>query len=264
VRTAPAAVLVLLLAAAAAPEDSPPAVMAAPMGAHGRLAITAEPGDNWQHEFRTGLISRMTTVPQMAFWLEDPDGDFVATIFVTHKGATEDWGGAAGEIKRESALPVWYHKHRSAGVELMTLCMGCHGLRRSTDKAVKDKPELDAITGATPRDAFTRQWSVPERVPLGDYVVRAEINQSLDWNDTYRKDLPETSPDYGGEDASSGQPSVVYSGSITIGEVPASVALSAVGHGDPSGRTGVVFEDLDGLTTALSIVDSIGVAFTAP
>ncbi|MBN2380906.1 hypothetical protein JXM67_14000 [candidate division WOR-3 bacterium] len=53
-----------------------------------------------------------------------------------------------------------------------------------------------------------------------------------------------------------GQPSVVYRGRIAPGE---EVTLEPIGHGHPSGDNGLVYPDLSGLSTALSIIESIRV-----
>jgi hypothetical protein len=42
------------------------------------------------------------------------------------------------------------------------------------------------------------------------------------------------------------------------------VSLSVVGRGHPAGDTGDLYRNLDGISTAMSIVESIEVRFVAP
>jgi hypothetical protein len=227
----------------------------------GRLVLTVKEGAAWLHTFSFGGHGSVTARPQMAFWLEDAQGKFVATIYVTHKGATEDWGAPRGteaeRPTRPSALPVWSHKHREIGVVPMSSCAACHAKRKAADKSTAGIPTLDAITSATPEAGFTREWAVPTAVKPGTYVVRAEINHSLDWNDTYREGAAETDPNWGGGRTGSGQPSLVWQATIEIGAKAADVKLKPFGHGHPSGATGDVTPDLKTLTTALHIVEAV-------
>ena len=44
--------------------------------------------------------------PQIAIWLEDKDGNYLSTVYVTHKIATQSWL-MAGKNRRKEALPHW-------------------------------------------------------------------------------------------------------------------------------------------------------------
>lgn len=234
--------------------------------ARGRIVVTVKEGEGWLHTFSFGGRGTVSARPQMAFWLEDTQGNFVATVYVTHKAATEDWGIPRGlepvQPTRPSALPVWSHKHREIGVVPMSTCAACHARRKAKDKSTAGDPALDAITSATPEAGFTREWVVPAAVMPGTYIVRAEINHSLDWNDTYREGTAETDPNWSGGRAGSGQPSVVWQGTIQIGGEAADATLKPVGHGHPSGATGDVSPELKTLTTALHIVDAVSARYT--
>jgi hypothetical protein len=242
-----------------------PAAREAAGDAGGRLVLSVKDGKHWRHSFRVMLVRKVTTEPQMAFWLEDQAGNFVATIFVTHRAATDDWRASFGEdragLRRPSALPVWRHRHKGGGVQPPASCTDCHAKRRAEDKSTEGVASLDAITGATPASGFTREWSLPAGIRPGIYVIKAEINQAKDFTDVYRADLPEADPNYSGGKSGSGQPSVVWQGTIDLGAGPALATLKPVGHGHPSGASGEVFPDLSTLTTALEIVDSIKVSY---
>jgi len=233
--------------------------------ARGRLVLSVKEGKHWKHSFRVMLVAKVVTEPQMAFWLEDTAGDFVATVFVTHRAATDDWraspGEKAGRIRRPSALPVWRHGHKAGGVQPASTCTACHARRRMEDKSTAGVAELDAITGATPPSGFTREWVLPAGLKPGVYVVKAEINQSRDFTSVFRSDLPESDPNASGGKMGSGQPSVVWQGTITLGAGPTLAVLKPAGHGHPAGADGEVTPDLSALTTALDIVESIRVSY---
>ncbi|MFQ8805259.1 MAG: hypothetical protein ACLR8Y_09425 [Alistipes indistinctus] len=44
----------------------------------------------------------------MAVWTEDMQGNFLSTIYVTHKIATQSWTASGGN-RRKEALPCWCH-----------------------------------------------------------------------------------------------------------------------------------------------------------
>jgi hypothetical protein len=256
------AALVLTAFVGALAADGPDA---ARPDAQGRLVLNVKDGKNWRHSFRVMLVAKVVTEPQMAFWLEDTAGNFVATIYVTHRAATDDWrasfGGDKSKVRVPSALPVWRSKHKSGGVVPASTCTDCHARRAAEDKSTGGVESLDAITGATPPSGFTHEWVVPAGVKPGVYVLKAEINQARDFTDVYRADLPESDPNFSGGKAGSGQPSLVWQGTIDLGGGAALSTLKPVGHGNPAGANGEVSADLSTLTTALSIVETIKVSY---
>jgi hypothetical protein len=230
------------------PEEPPDAVGRAPGGAAptGEAAVTGHG-------------------PQAAFWLEDPMGNFVTTIYVTRRAATEDWLGVAGAPEGRAVtprpLPVWSGKHREIGVEPMASCGACHGKRRSEDKSVEDDPVLEVLSSTASTGSFTREWAVPERVGPGIYGIRAEVNHWMDPNETYANDPVDLDPVHESGPIGSGQPSLVWGGIVEIGPDASEEALVLLGHGHAMGADGELDSDLAGLTTALSIVDSIRVTY---
>lgn len=263
--------VVLTVAACSFPAgaaDAPEGFLRYPVepGPRGTLAVTVHPGEEWVHTFRVMLLVPVDNRPQMAFWLETPDGEFVTTLYVTRRAAFLDWRASPGEdadaIERPSALPVWTHRHVRVGIAPMKSCAFCHG-EHDADEPATDLPP-DAVTSATPETGFVREWAVPERLEPGRYVVRAEINHSKDFNEVYRDDIEDGEPGYSGGSMGSGQPSLVWSGEIVVGDSTASVALEPLGHGHPAGSDGKIVSDLSDLTTARNIIESIEVAYTPP
>jgi hypothetical protein len=258
-------------------------------GAGGRIAISIAPGEHWlrggadavpeSDAERAGeadtegdgpgeAAEAAGDGPQVAVWLEDPAGRFVSTVYVSRRAAVEDWGGVAGAGEGEDVtarpLPVWAGQHRGVGVEPMASCGACHGKRRSDDKATAGDPILEALSGPTPKEGLSREWRIPDRVEPGTYGIRVEVNHWLDPNERYAAVIPAGQPDASGGSLGSGQPSLVWAGTVEIGADPYEAGLALVGRGHPSGASGEVEADLVGLTTALSIVDTIRVSYAPP
>ena len=99
---------------------------------------------------------------------------------------------------------------------------------------------------------------IPGGLKPGNYVVCAEINHSFDYNDIFKKDMPENNRYYSGV---SGQPSLFLLGMLRIGNEPAEILLIPAGHGHPSGKNGNKYRGFEGITSALSIIESIEVKY---
>jgi len=63
----------------------------------GDLRISIEKGDAYLHDFPLFLGISKKNAPQMAVWTEDMQGDFLSTIYVTHKIATQSWTATAAK-----------------------------------------------------------------------------------------------------------------------------------------------------------------------
>jgi len=234
--------------------------------AGGKLIITVKEGENWLSYFPYVLFIKKSKSPQMAFWLENTKGRFVATLYVTKKTAIQDWQDMSFFKKNERvikpvSLPIWLHKHVGAGIHSIETCSLCHDRIKSADKSIEDEPIIDTFTGATPENGFTREWTIPLGLHPGTYIVCAEINHSFDYNDTYQKDLSVNDEFYNGV---SGQPSIILQGVLAIGESETSTVLKTVGHGHSAGKNGGVDGDLNGITSAVNIVRSIEVKYIPP
>ena len=173
-------------------------------------------GKNWKEKMAS----------QCAVWLEDANGNYVRTLYVTQRASKRNWivGPKAG---RPESLPVWYHAANYGSV-----------------KNAPISTEVDAVTSATPKSGivFTAQ--------IGDaeYVIKAEFNTSFDYNDFYTKK----------NSGVNGQPSVVYEAKIPAGEASnGEITLSLAGTGSENGADGKIYEDVSKLTTAKNIVEKI-------
>lgn len=198
-----------------------PAAVPADTGSGPRFAIELSPGEHYRGTTRW-LIFRLPVYPQVAAWVESTDGRYLGTIFVTAKGARQDWIGAPAEGRPE-ALPVWSH------------------LRQG---------ELDAVTAATSSGQTLRESDLAARLPPGSYVVKLETNRSYDYNATY------TAANAG----VGGQPSVIYRALLTIGSGPDKAVFEPFGTGSVDGSDGAVRESLDGIDTALRLFSRMTVA----
>jgi hypothetical protein len=228
--------MAILFLAVVSPRGIPPSEAA-------QLQIGVKAGQHYTHSYKWGII-KLRLVPQIALWLEDEKGQFAANIYITYRSATSKWAGGK-DVRRPAALPVWSHRQ---------------GIRYSDGLYMPDRdhPLPDAVTGATPKDSFTKEWRIPGSLSPGKYVVWAEVNNSFDYNERYQKDLPEGSPDFNAEN---GQPSVVWRGDLVVGSKPAKIILSPFGHGHPMGKDGEIYTNMKGITDALQIVEDIAVEY---
>ena len=179
-----------------------------------KATVSIGAGKNWKEKMSS----------QCAVWLEDADGNYVRTLYVTQRASKRNWifGPKAG---RPESLPVWYHaaKYESA-------------------KGAPVNSDVDAVTAATPKGGV----SFTAEIGDGTYVIKAEFNTSFDYNDFYTKK----------NSGVNGQPSVVYEAKIPSG-AGREIVLSLTGTGSEDGSDGKIYTDVSKLTTAKTIVDKI-------
>lgn len=207
----------------------------------GDIKVEVTKGDEWLHDFSGFLGLDRQNPPQIAIWVEDPEGNYITSVYVSHKAATESWKGNGANRHKES-LPVWSY---ARGVKYPD------GLYMPT----KDNPLVDGVSGATPRGSF----DVKIR-PVGDlkqFVVKVELNHSTDWNDNYPKDAKESDANYSGGKEGSGQPAVVYAAEIDLDSNQTKYTATLIGHSSPDGSNGDIYPDTSLLTSALKIVKEI-------
>jgi hypothetical protein len=233
-------VTVLLALTACIVFSSPVQAAESSNGRH--LSVKVVAGKRYRESAWLG-ISPVRVTPQIAIWLEDDNGKFVDTIYVTRKAATAEWG-ADKSIRRAASLPIWSHRR---GVRYPD------GLYLPT----REKPLPDAVTGATPPGSFDQEWTLPQGVKPGAYLIRVEVNNSFDYNESFRKDLSPTDPYYNTD--YSGQPSLLWEGKVVLGAGHSVANLRPVGHGHAAGKSGEVFKNLDKITDALEILESVTV-----
>ncbi|MEA5006605.1 MAG: hypothetical protein VB022_09360 [Rikenellaceae bacterium] len=207
----------------------------------GDIEIEIKTGDHWLHDFPLFLGLTKKNPPQFVIWLEDTSENYISTVFATYKIATEGWKLNDGNRRKES-LPHWCHQ-RGVVYE--------DGLFIPT----KNHPLTDGITGATPNENKTIKITpVNLKKP---FVIKAEFNHSVDFNNYYPKNAKKGDNNYSGGEMGSGQPAVVYS--ATIYPETKNTVLVLIGHSSSDGSDGDIYQDTQTLTTAKTIVKSINV-----
>jgi hypothetical protein len=189
--------------------------------------------------------------PTFAFWVEDTEGNYIETLYVTNYLATGTYKHARlgegeplskrGPAKRPSTLPYWLHKRniRSDGITYLP---------------TPEKPVPDAITSATPQTSFVLKTVCVSKLPR-KFKVMMEINQPWDYNEYWNKERFPGEFDY----SYSCQPALVYSTEIDLDNLQKEFSLSLIGHSHYSGKNGELFEDTSTLTTAKNIVKKVEV-----
>ncbi|MFC1541083.1 hypothetical protein ACFL50_01395 [Candidatus Latescibacterota bacterium] len=228
-----------------------------------KIVFTVRKGEFWSSRTEGGLFRKNSNAPQMAFWLEDMNGRFLATLYVTKQTAVQDWPDTSyrqghENTEKEAALPIWIYKHIRAGLHPIETCSLCHDRVKSADKSIESISLLNTLTGATPKGSFIREIKIPEGLKPGRYIVCAEINNAIDYNDRFQENLPQQFNRYNGI---SGQPSLLLSGFITTGGQETVTVLNIAGHGHPAGKDGMIYSDMSGITTASDIVLSVEVSY---
>ncbi len=205
----------------------------------GDIVVSVNTGKNWLHNFPLFLGIKKKNPPQFAIWIEDTKGNYITTLFVTYKIATQGWIANNGNRRKES-LPYWCNKR---GVVYND------GLMLPT----KDSPLIDGITGATPKR--DKSIMVDTKGIKKPFVIKAEFNHSTDFNNFYNKDAKKGSENYSGGNNGSGQPAIIYSATIT--SKTTSITLKLIGHSSPDGSNGKLYTNTNRLTSAKYIVENI-------
>jgi len=175
------------------------------------------PGPQYNVPKRFLLFFEIPIYPQIACWIESPDGKYMGTIYVTEGGAKNNYTFAPrGE--RPEALPVW--SHRKVGQVAIP----------------------DAVSGATSETAAQHREVLS--MPLGRYNAYLEVNRAYDYNETYTRS----------NSGVNGQLSIVYRASIIVGKVASAAKFAPIGTGSVDGSDGTLRPGLVGITTALSII----------
>ncbi|MFT6409005.1 MAG: hypothetical protein ACJAQ6_002428 [Arenicella sp.] len=185
-----------------------------------------------------------TTTPQVAFWLEDLAGRYISTIYVTQKisnGSFVPTDNIFKTVSRPESLPYWAHQR---GVSYAD-----NALMPSADNT-----DLDGMTGATPLGNYDVRSKL--NTDLRQFKVMMEINRSYDFNGFYTKDKYPDDAVYSGS-GSSGQPSVIYSTEINLDENQHTYIMTPIGHGHYSGQDGKLYDNFQGIDTALQLVKRV-------
>lgn len=138
-----------------------------------KISVAVNPGEAYSKR-----------APQIAVWVEDSDGTYVGTLFVTKKASGNKWIGSP-KYGRPESLPDWYRA-------------------KGQNPAVKiSKDDLDATTSATPKKGIVISKDL-ELEKGKTYVFKCQANQSFDYNEYYTKK----------NSGVDGQPAVLYTGEI--------------------------------------------------
>ena len=215
-----------------------------------RLTINLEQGEHYIHKMKILPLITIKSPPQIAILLEDSKGNYVETLFVTRRTATQKWRKAPKDktpkdkIRRQESLPYWAH----------TRCVQyADGLYLPT----REEPLPDSITSASPKGGFILNTKMAE--DLKQFRILVEINASLDFNEYFPKDAGVEHDNYSGGDWGSGQPALIYSAEIDLHRAGQNYELQLIGHSSPDGSNGNIYQDLAGLTTAKDLVRKITV-----
>ena len=188
--------------------------------------------------------------PTFAIWVEDLEGNYIETLYVTSyiasgtflHGESEPgkWKNEPGNVRRPAALPYWSHKRNI----------------KAPDGLYIPAPETavpDALTGATPKAGFTLATGTKFNEKM--FRVLVEVNQPWDSNDFWTNGKYPDDFNY----KTSLQPALVYSVTISTDDAGKQLFLNPVGHGHYSGKTGELFTDISTITTAREIFSKIAV-----
>lgn len=176
--------------------------------------------------------------PSYVIWLEEKESGHRKSIFVTRKAGKNDWSFAK---RRPEAIPVWY---------------GVNKIEKRQSSF-----DIDAVSGATPRDEVVRIcWQVPDDFKGKAVDLFIEANNSFDFNDHYTR--KKGSPGYSG---ANGQPSLVWKASLDFSDKSLNnISPQLIGHGHLFGENHRLFEDISGITTAARTFQDIRISYITP
>ncbi len=153
-----------------------------------KISVAVNPGEAYSKR-----------APQIAVWVENSDGTYVDTLFVTKKASGNKWIGSPKDGRPES-LPDWYKS-------------------KGQNPAVKiPKEELDATTRATPKKGIVIEKDLPLEKGKS-YVFKCQANQSFDYNEYYTKK----------NSGVDGQPAVLYCGELVADGTEKEISLEFSG-----------------------------------
>ncbi len=227
-------------------------------GSHGgdTLVLRVTPGEHYLHDLKVSWWLTVRNAPQMAVWMETLEGEYIRTLYVTDRAATQNWraapldGVAAGDIRRPSALPVWRHRARLAGDATV----------ESSDPFETPSIDIDAVSAATTKRALILHATMD--LPAGPCVVMLEVNSSTDFNDAYPQDVEPGASGYSGGPWGSGQPALIYA-AVVEPVAAGAVELELIGHSSPDGSDGDVRSGVADVTTATSILERVTIEVVA-
>jgi hypothetical protein len=190
------------------------------------FVLKIAPGADYSTSTTIFFFFKIPIYPQIACWIETLEGEYIDTIYITSKGAKKNFFSAPA-AGRPEALPVWYHLQQA-------------------------KPtNTDAVTSATSANSAEHISQSFDQLKPGKYIVLLEVNRSYDYNDQYTK----------ANSGVNGQPSLIYRAEIIVGDASATSELVPFGVGSADGSDGNIRPGLDGITTALKLIDKADIEY---
>jgi len=186
------------------------------------IELTIDPGDKWLGKRKVFIFS-LDRTPQMAAWIENDTDNYISTIIVTNKNAKKKWLKAPKEGRLE-ALPVWNN--------------------RISNKSIL----IDSISAASSKGSVDVKIDNGSFVKGQEYTVYLEINHSFDYNEFWTEK----------NSGVNGQPSLIYCAKFSAG-TPGKIKLDPIGYGSVDGSSGNIVSGLDGITTALAIINEANI-----
>jgi hypothetical protein len=185
--------------------------------------------------------------PLMAVWIEDTSGNYIQTLYVAESIAKGVFGHGdkstgkwlPGPIRRPAALPVWAHSRDVQEAD---------GLYVPT----KETAIPDAYTGATPQAHFVLLARTDKLLPE-EFYIYFEINQTWDWNNYWTNNKFPGDEEY----KTSCQPALIYRALLNRNRIIEPEKLELIGYSHYSGANGTIYTDLNTITTAKDITESI-------
>jgi len=189
--------------------------------------------------------------PLMAVWISDTNNRYIETLYIAQSigrgyfehadKSTGKW--LPGEIRRPAALPVWSYSRNVKEAD---------GLFIPT----KNTPVPDGITGATPQNNFVLITKTSSK-NINVIDLYFEINQTWDWNEYWTNTKYPSDVEY----KTSCQPALVYRTRINVGTSPKTQILELIGRSEHNGSSGKIYTDLETITSAKNIAESIVVKY---
>ncbi|MDB4584253.1 DUF2271 domain-containing protein, partial [Draconibacterium sp.] len=187
--------------------------------------------------------------PSFAVWIEDLEGNYIETLFVTQyvgsgkfaHGEIESgkWKNEPDYVRRPASLPYWAHKRNIQAPDGLYVPSA-------------ETPVADAITGATPQTDFILNTGTKVESNK-KFRVLLEINQPWDSNKFWTNNKFPNDKDY----FTSLQPALVHAATIDLSSSEKEYFLNPIGHSHPSGKNGKLYTNLTTITTAKNIAESI-------
>ncbi len=185
--------------------------------------------------------------PMLAVWIENESGNYIQSLYVptsvstgVYKFGKQDMGKWVPAKKRTpQTLPYWAHKRGIVASDGLYMPENVNEL-------------ADSYSGASPLNGFFLNTRADMELPPV-YRILVEINQNWDWNEYWTNDKYPDDENY----KMSCQPALIYAVIIDKKSEEKSYKMKAIGHSHYSGKTGELFPDLNTITTALNIADSI-------